>query len=214
MTQRPVNPAPPDWMTSDFVQKALAFASAAHAKQVRKYSGEPYIYHPIEVATILVEAFPDFPPPDYVLAAALLHDTVEDCEVSFTELRREFGDETACTVLHLTDLITKEQGNRETRKFLEVERLRNAPREAQCVKLADMISNTTSICAHDPDFAVVYLREKERALDAIGQNWADFEADSVHGKITQEAWDLYNRAVTLCRTHRRALHEARKETEE
>lgn len=171
MTQLPVNPTPPEWMTDDRLLKAFAFAVNAHQTQVRKYDNTPYIYHPIEVAQILYDNFKETPAPWYIFAAALLHDVVEDCGVTFTELRREFGDEVAVCVMHLTDLIPVSMGNRETRKMLEVERLRHAPIAVHCIKLADMLSNTKSIVANDPDFARVYMREKDRALTAIAASW-------------------------------------------
>lgn len=172
MTTRPVNPNPPAFIADrPIVLKAFHFACHAHRDQVRKYSGEPYIYHPIEVATILFESFPDNPPPDDVLSAALLHDVVEDCNVTFTELRREFGESVASIVMQLTDLITTAQGNRESRKVLEADRLRWSCPAAQTIKIADMISNTISIVANDKDFAVVYLSEKRRALQSIAISW-------------------------------------------
>lgn len=170
MTQLPVNPAPPEWMTDPMVQRALAFASKAHETQVRKYTGEPYIYHPIDVAATLVEYLGEKVPAEWQ-AAALLHDVVEDCGVTFTELRREFGDNVATLVMHLTDLVTTEQGNRDTRKFMEAVRIGTAPAAAQLIKIADLISNSRSIFAHDPDFSVVYLREKQRTLISIEASW-------------------------------------------
>ena len=59
---------------SDIIQKALLFATEAHGKQVRKYTGEPYIVHPVEVMSIVKSVVSD----EEVLAAALLHDVVED----------------------------------------------------------------------------------------------------------------------------------------
>ena len=194
MTQLPVNPTPPEWM-SPFVQKALAFAAHAHRNQVRKYTGEPYIYHPIDVATTVYEAFQaeGTEVPEFMLCAALLHDVVEDCEVTFTELRREFNEEVAACVMFLTDLVTKEQGNRDTRKFMEATRIGYAPVAAQTVKLADLISNSRSIFEHDPDFAVVYLREKERVLNAISMSF---------NNVQPETLALYDQAVAIVTAQR------------
>jgi (p)ppGpp synthase/HD superfamily hydrolase len=168
----------PAWAESDFLQKAVVFATKAHEGQVRKYTGEPYIVHPIEVATILHDALMRNAPNDlirarvkleykHVLAAALLHDTVEDCNVTFTELDREFGTDTSDMVMWVTDCITKQQGNRETRKRLEATKLAYAPLEAKLIKLSDNQSNTKSIVEHDPNFAVVYCKEKDRSLRMI-----------------------------------------------
>jgi (p)ppGpp synthase/HD superfamily hydrolase len=153
----------------------VAFATQAHDGQTRKYTGEPYIVHPIEVAGLLHEAIMSKCPSDlerakakhlyaHLFAAAVLHDTVEDCNVTFTEIEREFGDETADALFWVTDTISKEQGNRRSRKRLEAMKLAHAPLGPKLIKLCDNKSNTKSIVEHDPDFAVVYLREKDQAL--------------------------------------------------
>lgn len=194
MTTRPVNPTPPAWCTDrPLVERAFHFAVAAHATQVRKYTGEPYIYHPIEVAQILVDTFQENPAPDAALCAALLHDVVEDCDVSFTELRREFGDSVASLVMQLSDLITTAQGNRETRKLLESDRVRWASPAAQVIKLADGISNTMSIVENDKDFARVYLSEKGRTLSMIAMSWFN-DRETM---MDDEAVGLLNRATEM-----------------
>jgi GTP pyrophosphokinase len=83
---------------SPALEEALIFASAAHAGQRRK-SGEPYIVHPIETATILAELRMDT---DTVIAG-LLHDTVEDTDVSAPDIRRRFGNGVANIVEGVTD---------------------------------------------------------------------------------------------------------------
>jgi (p)ppGpp synthase/HD superfamily hydrolase len=165
----------PSWAESPFLQSAVVFATKAHDGQERKYTGEPYIVHPIEVATLCHDAIMRNCPNDlvrvraklnfeHVFAAALLHDTVEDCNVTFTEIDREFGEATTDLLFWLTDTITKEQGNRATRKRLEAYKLAHAPLEAKIIKLCDIQSNTKSIVDNDPGFAVKYLEEKEFAL--------------------------------------------------
>lgn len=180
------------WCNTPFLMKALAFATEAHKAQIRKYTNEPYINHPIEVATILFESFPKTGVTQQMLAAALLHDVVEDCGVTFTELRREFDDVTTLLVMGLTDLVTKAQGNRDTRKFLEAARVGMATPEIQAIKLCDFISNTRSIVEHDPDFAVVYLKEKDRVLQRIYTSWTQFQTFALQN---DELVALYNRAV-------------------
>ena len=147
----------------DVVERARVFATAAHAavKQLRKYTNEPYIVHPEEVAA-LVAAAPESTPD--MVAAAWLHDVVEDTGVSIGTIRAEFGDEVAALVAWLTDV---EEGNRATRKRLACERLSRAPAGAQTVKLADLISNTRTIVAYDPSFAPVYLKEKRDLLAVL-----------------------------------------------
>jgi (p)ppGpp synthase/HD superfamily hydrolase len=145
-------------------EHARIFATAAHAAvgQLRKYTNEPYIVHPAEVVSIVRSV----PHTEAMLAAAWLHDVVEDTGVTIETVRDEFGEEVADLVSWLTDVSRPEDGNRAHRKARDCEHTAAAPAEAQTVKLADLISNTRSIMAHDPKFAVTYLEEK-RALLAV-----------------------------------------------
>ncbi len=94
------------------VERARIFATAAHTAvaQLRKYTHEPYIVHPAEVAKI-VSTVPHTP---QMLAAAWLHDVVEDTGVTLETIRAEFGDEVATLVGWLTDVSRPEQGNRQS----------------------------------------------------------------------------------------------------
>ena len=147
------------------VERARVFATAAHAavKQVRKYTFEPYIVHPTEVASIVASV----PHTNEMLAAAYLHDTVEDTGVSIVDIQVEFGNEVASLVGWLTDVSKPEQGNRAVRKAIDREHTAMAPAAAQTVKLADLIANSRSILAHDPAFARVYLEEKRMLLEVL-----------------------------------------------
>ncbi len=147
------------------VERARIFATAAHAAvgQTRKYTGEPYVVHPIEVSEIVASVGGT----DAMVAAALLHDVLEDTGVTFDVLEAEFGSEVAELVLWLTDVSKPEDGNRSTRKALDRQHSAAAPAEAQTIKVADLISNTRSIVAHDPDFARVYLKEKRMLLEVL-----------------------------------------------
>lgn len=158
---------------NDLVSRALSFATEAHTsvEQIRKYTGEPYINHPIEVMGIVKTAAHHN---DVMLAAALLHDTIEDTPVTREDVEREFGAEVAQMVWDLTDQC--HEGNRAARKAAEAARLGTISPDAQTVKLADIISNTASIVAHDPGFAMEYLREVLRALEAMTQGDAGLHA--------------------------------------
>ena len=150
----------------ELIRKAFEVAVDAH-KEMRRKSGEPYIYHPIAVAQICAE---EIGLGTTSIVCALLHDTVEDCGVSLTTIEKEFGQATAEAVFWVTDTLTSAQGNRQTRKRLESLRLAAAPVRVRCLKLCDIISNTTSIVENDPDFAVVYIREKAHLLSLLSQN--------------------------------------------
>ena len=147
------------------VELARVFATAAHAavKQTRKYTGEPYIVHPAAVVEIVrsVRHTPE------MLAAAWLHDVVEDTGVTLDQIKAEFGRVVAELVFCLTDRSRPEDGNREARKTIDRLHIAAAPPDAQTIKLADLIDNTSTIEAHDPNFAKVYRHEKRMLLDVM-----------------------------------------------
>lgn len=147
------------------IRTAAAFASKAHASinQRRKYTGEPYIRHPAAVAAIAWTAGLD----DEAIAAAWLHDVVEDTPVTISEIEQIFGQVVATYVDFLTDKSTPADGGRAARKAFDRARLVDAPRAVKSVKLADLIHNSLSIIQHDPDFAHVYLREKLALLEVL-----------------------------------------------
>ena len=149
----------------DLVNQALIFATAAHAAvgQRRKYTNEPYIIHPMEVRQIVATVSQD----PAMLAAALLHDVVEDTAVELTLIRNLFGQEVADLVSWLTDISRPTDGNRAARKALDRAHIAQAPAAAQTIKCADLISNTRSIVQHDPKFARTYLPEKRELLRVL-----------------------------------------------
>jgi guanosine-3',5'-bis(diphosphate) 3'-pyrophosphohydrolase len=158
------------------VERARVFATAAHAAvgQVRKYTFEPYIVHPAEVAKIVRDAGGS----EAMVAAAWLHDTVEDTGVTIETIRAEFGVEVAELVGWLTDVSRPEHGNRAHRKALDRAHSAAAPAEAQTVKLADLIANTRSIMAHDVAFAKTYLEEKRLLLAVMTKGDARLMAEA------------------------------------
>lgn len=144
------------------IDTAISFAAQAHAGQRRKFTGEPYIFHPIEVCQILIKhGIGD----EDTLVASILHDVVEDCPIGIDTIERRFGAGVASIVFDLTDQFADPKlGNRAFRKQAEAERLWTVSAQAQNVKAADLISNTGEIVLHDSDFARVYLPEKREVL--------------------------------------------------
>ena len=163
---------------SELVQRAFVFAKAAHEAvgQMRKYTGEPYIVHPVEVARIVQTV----PHTEATLAAALLHDTVEDTGVTMDEIRRLFGHEVADLVEMLTDVSVPADGNRAFRKAIDRAHTARASAAGKTIKLADLISNTQSIVANDPGFARIYLREKASLMDVLREGDPDLWASANH----------------------------------
>ena len=147
------------------ILEAKMFATAAHAAigQKRKYSGDDYIVHPQRVAAI-VERHGGT---DEMIAAAWLHDTVEDTDVTPILITKMFGVDVADIVEGLTDISLPEDGNRAKRKSIDRMHSANASTEAQFVKCADIIDNSWDIAENDLSFAKVYKSEVFLLLHAM-----------------------------------------------
>ncbi|KKL28695.1 hypothetical protein LCGC14_2372590 [marine sediment metagenome] len=144
------------------IMKAVEFATRAHGKQVRKYSGLPYIVHPIAVARLLSENLPyDLD----MIVAALLHDTVEDTDTSLATIHMLFGWRVTLLVKALTNPPSKE--NRATRKAADLKRLAAAGSAPQSIKLADLVDNVVDIVQWDQKFAKVFVGEMEALVNAL-----------------------------------------------
>lgn len=129
------------------IMAAASFAANKHTGQKRKGSdGEPYINHPIEVANLLTNVG-GVDDTDIVIAA-LLHDTVEDCGVSFEEIEKKFGPAVADYVRELTDDKSLPEGER---KRLQIEHAPHLSQAAKQIKLADKISNIRDVTDNPPD---------------------------------------------------------------
>jgi (p)ppGpp synthase/HD superfamily hydrolase len=155
-------------------QKARNFAVEAHASidQVRKYTGEPYHVHVHAVAELVETKTKD----EEILAAACLHDVLEDVEPSMPQygretIRKEFGERVLSLVIELTDIYTKENYpdlNRKKRKQLEAERLAQVSDDAKLIKRADLFDNNKTIAGSS--FNKVWLEEKA-VLDSMIGTW-------------------------------------------
>ena len=121
-------------------KKAIAFAMAAHEGQVRKGSGLPYIVHPMEVFSI-VKKYKESRVIDDLMAAAALHDTVEDCGVTLVEIENEFSPLTASLVAELTnDPVQVRVLGKEA--YMNA-KLTSLSSWALVIKLADILANST-----------------------------------------------------------------------
>lgn len=153
---------------SPLIIAAAYFAFGAHGSidQKRKYTGEPYVVHCFEVARIL-DSHTSLPVSDEQIAAAILHDVVEDSPVTTDVIHSTFGSTVGTLVDWLTDVSKPTDGNRKKRKQMDLQHTALAPPEAKTIKLADLCSNAQSITVHDPDFAHVWLREKANLLKVL-----------------------------------------------
>ena len=146
--------------------KARCYATAAHAAvgQRRKYTNEPYIVHPMAVADMVRAAGGTTD----MVAAAYLHDVIEDTQVTFEDLKEAFGESIAAKVGALTNKAKPEDGNRIQRFVINCRALiKHLDEETMVIKVCDLIHNTSSIIEHDHGFASIYLAEKEFMMDEI-----------------------------------------------
>jgi len=138
--------------------EALAFAKKAHEGQVRKYTGEPYVTHCIAVSEAVAAHVDD----EDAIVAALLHDTVEDTDVTLEEIVEKFGERVAEYVWYLTKPPVF-VGNRAVRKMHDRNRLKLAPEIVRFIKVMDVWHNYSTIREYDPKFYETF-REEVRDL--------------------------------------------------
>jgi len=147
----------------NLIERASTFARNAHIAQFREWTGEPYWNHLHEVAELVRNSGL----PDDVVAAAYLHDTIEDTKVTFQDLETHFGLVIAEMVLMVTDISIGTGYGRAVRKRMDCRYLAGASSYGQSIKLADLISNSGSVVECNPKFAGIYLPEKRALLEVL-----------------------------------------------
>lgn len=132
------------YIDSELLDRAIVFAVKAHHNTERRGKGFPYIVHPLEAVEIVATITPD----QELLAAAALHDTIEDTDVTVEDIRKEFGDRIANIVHAESDQETEgvsEEDSWHARKQAAIDRLAAAPYEAKIVAMGDKLSNMRAI---------------------------------------------------------------------
>lgn len=132
------------YLDTDLLDRAIIFAVKAHHNTERRGKGFPYIVHPMEAVEIVATITPD----QELLAAAALHDTVEDTDVTVEQLRAEFGERIASLVASESDEMPEgvsEEDSWHDRKQAAINRLAAASHDAKIVALGDKLSNMRAI---------------------------------------------------------------------
>ncbi|MBQ6070428.1 MAG: bifunctional (p)ppGpp synthetase/guanosine-3',5'-bis(diphosphate) 3'-pyrophosphohydrolase [Bacteroidales bacterium] len=132
------------FMDTGLLDRAIVFAVKAHHNSERRGKGFPYIVHPMEAVEIVATITPD----QELLAAAALHDTIEDTDVTMEQIRAEFGDRIANLVQAESDQFVEGVSEAESwhdRKQAAIDRLAAAPHDAKIVALGDKLSNMRAI---------------------------------------------------------------------
>ena len=180
---------------STILENIRQFADDAHGEQIRKYTPERYIVHPLRVMETCRRITDDV----CILSAALLHDVLEDTTVDKDEMESylktlmlpEQAMRTLQLVIDLTDVYVKEDYpdlNRRSRKSNELLRLEQTSAESQTIKYADIINNTKEIILNDPGFAQIFLFECRANLKKLNKG---------NPELYQEALQTVNRSIGL-----------------
>lgn len=167
------------YMDTALVDKAIKFAVDAHANTERRGKGFPYVIHVLEAMEIVATITND---PE-LLAAAALHDTVEDTDVTVDVIRREFGDRIASLVQAESDEMVagvSEEDSWRGRKQAAINRLASASHDAKIVAMGDKLSNMRAIA-----------RDYHRDGDKL---WSLFHAP---GGKADHAWHYHGLAESL-----------------
>jgi GTP diphosphokinase / guanosine-3',5'-bis(diphosphate) 3'-diphosphatase len=148
---------------------AILFAAQSHSGQYRKDGKTPYINHPVEVMHLLAHTGNVSDPE--LLVAAVLHDVVEDTQVTAHEISRRFGERVSKVVLELTDdkMLTKED-----RKRLQLHLANHLSADARLIRICDKICNVHDILYAPPDDWD--LRRRRDYLE-----WAKAVVDKIRG---------------------------------
>jgi (p)ppGpp synthase/HD superfamily hydrolase len=200
-------------MQDPIVLTAIGFASDAHENhalkpdpvlggQRRKYSGAPYMVHPIQVAKMVARSIHG---DAITVAVAICHDVVEDTYktlgdvgAAFAQYGSDVAQKIVAGVYQVTDISDLADGNRAFRKNKDKEHSWRADPAQQTVKLADMKSNMPSIVANDPGFARKWVAEKKdqwqgftqgdpKLFDDMRVMFAKFDARQ---DVKDSDWDL------------------------
>lgn len=176
-------------------ERAAVFAAVAHRGTTRKGNRIPYLFHPMEAAAIVSEMTDD----QDLIAAAVLHDVVEDTEVTISELQEYFGERIACYVSGESE--NKRDGlppestwilrKQETIDFLK----NQADKSAKMLALADKLSNMRSI-ARDVEIVGDRLWERFHQKEKAMHGWMYRQvADALEELSEYPAWQEYDRLV-------------------
>lgn len=146
----------------DGIHKAIVFAKNKHKGQVRKFDHQPYVTHPIRVARKVWRYTQDIE----LTIASYLHDTLEDTNTTYSEIKMIFGQRVADLVAELTssDAAIARRGDKAT--YL-VDKLNNMSLDALTIKLVDRLDNVSDFQIASAKFVLHYSRETRFVLAAV-----------------------------------------------
>lgn len=185
----------------ELIKRALELGEYWHKGQVRKYSERPYFTHPKKVAEAIWEELKDKPGADagefdYIIAAAILHDVVEDTKIPLDKF--DILGEDSRIVLGLVLWLTNNKGlrgSRALRKFDMFNRITGAPIEARLIKMVDRLDNVTDLTTENPQF----LKDKylDESLELVNAAHTNLDSTSVSMHISRAFYTFVNRLLDL-----------------
>lgn len=174
------------YFTENIVANAARYAHHAHLGQTRKYTGAPYIIHPMRVAGQVSLIYNNT---DAVIAAAWMHDIIEDCKVLKEHVIYAFGDEIANLVDELTNpSAARPDLPRRERKLLDFEHIAKGSYWARVIKCLDRIDNLGEMPTAE-SFTPKYCEESEILAEII----AEHSPEPIFGGLLGELSDAIRR---------------------
>jgi guanosine-3',5'-bis(diphosphate) 3'-pyrophosphohydrolase len=181
----------PEPVSLQKVFEALEFAAYKHRRQKRKGAiGIPYINHPIEVAGMLVRSMNE--PSKELIIAALLHDTMEDTDVSNEEIEEKFGKQISDIVSEVTDNMSLPS---EKRRKIQIEKAHSLSYEARCIKITDKTCNI-----HDMLYTKVMWSRKRKINYIIWAKNIVEQIQGTHNDLESAFNNMLKESETLLKT--------------
>ena len=172
------------------VISALDCAIRSHENQHRKDGSTLYVTHPIGVAALVDQ----YGGNENQVIAALLHDVVEDCDITLSEVADKFGEDVAQIVGDLTNTSKQDRPelNRAARKKLDAHLLAQASSSSQLVKLCDIYYNISDLHGLETGFRIKFLLEKKLQTQTMSKNWSSLGATPNMWKLREAIIDKVN----------------------
>lgn len=172
----------------NIILAAAALARTAHEGQFRKYHRVPYVMHPARVAA-RVALLPNAT--ENMVAAAFLHDVIEDTPWSVQDIEKTTNKEVAALVVALTNTSKGSKLPREDRKAIDRAHLVKASPEAKLIKMIDRLDNLADMAGADGNFKVLYAKESLLLAETVGDADAGLKAEilAVCEKMIAEAFE-------------------------
>lgn len=149
------------------IEEAKYFAFEKHKDQIRKFTGNPYHTHPFRVADIVRQCTDK----EDLIVAALLHDTIEDTQTTYDEIKERFNERVANLVMELTN--NEDKIEEIGKEVYLAEKMNKMSEYALLIKLADRLDNISELTGETDDFSRFYRQETNFIMRRIKRSLSD-----------------------------------------